>query len=569
MDFLITGYNRDIAIKGYTKVKRKIMYHVTSGLLYLLSLVNLLFSRMYCIYDWEWIICLILFTVIPLILIPIIRYRCFHEIYEDTSPVNIRISTILLGISFLLFLLLLYAQKMYGNIPFGQLLYHLNASTEGTNWSQFKDVFILLGIGIAITLVLLFITDHVLRNWWRPAVHNIYIMLAPVFLVIVLYCFYIDYGVDEYISYAFTTTTLYDDYYVDPASTVITFPQKKRNLVYIYMESMESSYADRSVGGGQKVNVIPELTDLAFENENFSDQNSLNGALTVVGTTYTMGGLVAQTTGLPINSNYITNEMVNDNSTVDYFTGATNLGDILAEQGYNQEFLLGSDSTFAGRKSFFEQHGNYDVKDYYSAIDNGWIDKDYLAWWGYEDEKLYAFARSEMKRLAQKGEPFNLTLLTADTHFTDGYACELCPDTYRTQYANVLSCASTQVADFISWIQTQDFYDNTTIIISGDHLTMDANYTDRFIDPDYTRKTYVTVINPAVSSQLHTKRDYTTMDLFPTTLAALGAHIPGDRLALGTNLFSSTPTLTEELGFDYLNEEVQKQSKTYKHILLR
>lgn len=133
----------------------------------------------------------------------------------------------------------------------------------------------------------------------------------------------------------------------------------------------------------------------------------------------------------------------------------------------------------------------------------------------------------------------------------------------------MLSCASTQVANFVSWIQTQDFYDNTTIIISGDHLTMDANYTDQFIDQDYTRKTYVTVINSAVSCQQHTIRDYTTLDLFPTTLAALGASISGDRLALGTNLFSSTPTLTEELGFDYLNEEVQKQSKTYNHILLK
>lgn len=458
---------------------------------------------------------------------------------------------------------------MYGNIPFGQLLYHLNASTEGTNWSQFKDILIILGFAVAITLMLLFIIGYLLHNQLHPTVYNIYIMLAPMLLIAVLYSFYIDYGVDEYIIYAFTTTTLYDDYYVDPASTEITFPIKKRNLIYIYMESMESSYADSSVGGGQNINIIPELTDLAFENENFSDLNTLNGALTVVGTTYTMGGLVAQTTGLPINSNYITNEMVNDNSTVDYFTNVTNLGDILSEQGYNQEFILGSDATFAGRRSFFEQHGNYDVEDYYSAIDNGWIDEDYLAWWGYEDKKLYSFARKELKRLSQKDEPFNLTILTADTHFTDGYACELCQDTYDTQYANVLSCASTQVANFVSWIQTQDFYDNTTIIISGDHLTMDANYTDQFIDQDYTRKTYVTVINSAVSCQQHTIRDYTTLDLFPTTLAALGASISGDRLALGTNLFSSTPTLTEELGFDYLNEEVQKQSKTYNHILLK
>ena len=37
------------------------------------------------------------------------------------------------------------------------------------------------------------------------------------------------------------------------------------------------------------------------------------------------------------------------------------------------------------------------------------------------------------------------------------------------------------------------------------------------------------------------------MDMFPTTLASLGAVIDGDRLGLGTNLFSDKPTLAENL----------------------
>jgi phosphoglycerol transferase len=43
--------------------------------------------------------------------------------------------------------------------------------------------------------------------------------------------------------------------------------------------------------------------------------------------------------------------------------------------------------------------------------------------------------------------------------------------------------------------------------------------------------------------------------MFPTTLSAMGATIKGDRLGLGTDLFSSTPTLCEELGV----EEYKKQ----------
>jgi phosphoglycerol transferase len=42
------------------------------------------------------------------------------------------------------------------------------------------------------------------------------------------------------------------------------------------------------------------------------------------------------------------------------------------------------------------------------------------------------------------------------------------------------------------------------------------------------------------------------MDNFPTALASLGVEIKGDRLGLGTNLYSDTQTLTEELGCEEL-----------------
>ena len=55
-------------------------------------------------------------------------------------------------------------------------------------------------------------------------------------------------------------------------------------------------------------------------------------------------------------------------------------------------------------------------------------------------------------------------------------------------------------------------------------------------------------------------REYSTFDDFPTTLAALGVEIPGDRLGLGTNLFSGLPTLTEEFGKKAEKKELEKRS---------
>ncbi|MCR5673054.1 MAG: hypothetical protein K6F87_05000, partial [Lachnospiraceae bacterium] len=51
---------------------------------------------------------------------------------------------------------------------------------------------------------------------------------------------------------------------------------KKKNLIYIYMESMETTYASREVGGEQpENNYIPNLTRIADENISFSDEEGL------------------------------------------------------------------------------------------------------------------------------------------------------------------------------------------------------------------------------------------------------------------------------------------------------
>ena len=152
-----------------------------------------------------------------------------------------------------------------------------------------------------------------------------------------------------------------------------------------------------------------------------------------------------------------------------------------------------------------------------------------------------------------------MTLLTVDTHFEDGYPCKICSDTYGdNQYANVMACSSRQVSEFVKWIQQQDFYSNTTIVVTGDHLTMDSDFCDG-VDDNYKRKVYTVYIN-ADATSVSAKREYTTYDNFPTTLATLGVQIEGDRLGLGTNLFSSIQTLVERYGYETEQKELQKKS---------
>ncbi|MDD6352293.1 MAG: LTA synthase family protein [Lachnospiraceae bacterium] len=346
---------------------------------------------------------------------------------------------------------------------------------------------------------------------------------------------------------------------MDPKKTNLTFPEQKRNLIYIYMESMESTYTDQEDGGAFEDNYIPELTSLGQDNINFSgDSTDLNGGIVYSGTSWTMGGIFAQSTGLSLQTT-LGNSMSTQNS---FYPGITGLGNILEDQGYRQIFLCGSDAVFGGRKTYFTDHGDFEFRDLNWARETGHVPQDYKVWWGYEDQKLFDYAKETLTELAASDQPFNLTMLTADTHFEDGYVCPLCGTEFGdNQYANVIACSSRQIASFVQWIQQQDFYQNTTIVLSGDHTTMDSDFCDD-VPSTYQRKTYVCFINPDAEVESSEKqRLYGTIDMFPTTLASLGVRIDGNRLGLGSNLFSDEETLTEKYGVEKVNTELGNKSE--------
>ena len=58
------------------------------------------------------------------------------------------------------------------------------------------------------------------------------------------------------------------------------------------------------------------------------------------------------------------------------------------------------------------------------------------------------------------------------------------------------------------------------------------------------------------------------MDMFPTVLASLGFEIEGDRLGLGTNLYSDRKTVMEEIGKKKFMDEISKNSKIYNKEIL-
>lgn len=475
--------------------------------------------------------------------------------------IGLVLSTILALLASLLAFSAKWMFKTWTNLTMDELVYHLTAPLEGTNTDMIKDY--CNECAVPVILILGCILFVIAANRKHAGILKKMAIVCSIGAVavtgITVGVTWNGLDVTGYMKGQSTSSTFIDDNYVDPSSVNITFPEQKRNLIYIFLESMEMTYADKENGGAFKQNVIPELTQLAQKNEDFSGKsNKLNGGYSMPGTTWTMGAMFGQTSGLPLNTSLDGNGMDTQDS---FFPGITTLGDILQNEGYSQTLLIGSEATFGGRKLYFTDHGQYDIMDYDYAHDNGLIPEDYKVWWGYEDEKLFGFAKEKLLELAQQDNPFNLTMLTVDTHFEDGYVCDICPDTFGdNQYANVMACSSRQVKEFVDWVQQQDFAADTTIVISGDHPTMDSDFCED-VDKDYERRVYTTYINAGAEKQTNEKRNYTTFDNFPTTLAAMGVEIEGDRLGLGTNLYSTQQTLTERFGIEKEEKKLKRKSK--------
>jgi len=348
----------------------------------------------------------------------------------------------------------------------------------------------------------------------------------------------------QYLARKAHDSTLYAEEYYDPQSQGISFPEKKRNLIHIFLESMETTYEDPSSGGLWPDNLIPGLTKLSHENLCFSDMFMISGAYN------TVSALVAQTCGLPLTVTL----------TDAFLPGVCSLGDILKEEGYQQTFMCGSDAAFSNRDRYFSQHGYDFIWDYDTAVELGIVDPDFAMVndrWGIDDQLLFEQAKTVLTDLAAGERPFNLTLLTVDTHFYDGVLCSNCGEQYGTQYENVLHCSDELVSRFVAWLQEQDFYENTTVIITGDHLYMDNRFLARKDIDQSARRIYNCILNPAegLASPI-TDRQFSSLDVFPTILRAIGATWESQRLGLGTDLFSDQQTLLERMGREELNAQL-------------
>ena len=434
----------------------------------------------------------------------------------DKKRYKKRVTSLLLLLSCnLLIFLTIWLLDRYDRIYIDQVLFQMKSSSEGVQGNLALNATIRIGLfGSVMTAVDYWIYKKLFRRRdYINFVRKHTILFSALSLVFAIIIFITQLDVVAYVGLVSQNSSFIEENYVSPYEVRLEFPQEKRNLVYIFLESMENTFADTTIGEPIYENCIPELTKLAEENVNFSHTKGLGGAHSYQGTTWTAAAMATQTSGVPIKVVVAADEDTYG-AEDDFLPGVVAIGDVLEKYGYNQTLLVGSDAEFHGRQPYFMQHGNYKIVDIDSLKAEGKLPEDYHEWWGFEDQKLFAFAREEILKLAEQDEPFNFTMLTCDTHFPDGYVCELCQEEYDDQYSNVLACSARQVYAFVEWLKEQPFYENTTIVISGDHLTMDNDFLAD-LDPEYERTIYNCIINAPIEPVNEKDRKYKQPCIYP------------------------------------------------------
>lgn len=536
------------------------------------------------IYLLKYLLLASLIAVILLFITGVIRNSfVFEKIGENKKkhwgvPI---ISTIFFALGIAAITGTFWGKEAFGDLSPDQILINLNSPTEGTDVGVYISLFegpVLTTVFATAIFALLTFSSRKLKFRKNEKSYTILPLLAIRIISLILALSTLIGGcifginrfhlLDLYDAYM-TKSTYIEDNFVDPETANLVFPETKRNLIHIYLESMENTYFSKDLGGAMDENLMPELAELTKEGYSFSHTSTgFGGPIPSTGATWSVASMVNMGTGLPMKVPVDGNSYGTPGN---FLPGATALGDILHEQGYEQTVMFGSEAAFGGLDFYYESHGDFNILDYKAVKEKGWIPEDYKVFWGYEDDKLYSFAKDELTRLSNTGKPFHFVMETADTHAPQGYLSPKAPTPFNDQYSNAIHYSQAQAVEFVRWIQQQPFYENTTIVIIGDHLSMASEFFENI--NNYERTCYNLILNPApevtdVPQEYLVNRSWTLFDMFPTILTSIGVDYDGNRLGIGTDMFSGEKTLFEREGMANVNNSLTDKSLFYNNNIL-
>lgn len=437
------------------------------------------------------------------------------------------------------------------------VLFHLVAGAEGAGVLDFSDLLVQAGLALAGLLLFLGVAVRRLRQAPRQRdVSQAHVSLplrffrtlaAPVLACVSLavHPATLD-GMTLWAQYDIETANTDISQFVQPVELPeVSRPQK--NLVYLYLESLERTYFDETKFPG----LVRNLRELE------KDAISFHGLLQAPMTGWTVAGMTASQCGIPMSTfNVVANRMGERKR---FLPGATCMGDLLKNEGYYLAYVGGADLNFAGKGNFYTTHGFDEIigLEEMDALTGG---KQPKSKWGMYDDTTLDVLYRKFEQLSQTGRPFGLFSLTLDTHPPRGHATPACGEMAygdgENKMLNAVHCADHLVGRFIRKIRSSQYAGNTILVVGSDHLVMNSDATPLIQAPGaLPRNNLLLVFDTSAQPRIVTRAG-TTLDIAPTVLGQLGYEI--DEFAMGRNLFGKSPTMVEKYGFDAFAGKVER-----------
>lgn len=432
----------------------------------------------------------------------------------------------LLALALMFVALAVWIRVRFGDVSFDQIVTNLPIGAGkgiGNNSLAIEVAVWCIAVPVAF-VVLLALTA---RRFGRIGARRPVKLIPAVSLVAGFSVFLAVAGVPEFAMAQLSETSI-APYYVAPSVT--SAPAKPRNLITIYLESGENTYGDEAVMGE---NLLANLDAATDPGDGWIDYQGLNQ---YEGGGWTMAGLVGTQCGVPLKS-LIATEGLDFNKlgeeVAHYLPGATCLGDVLAGQGYRSVFVGGADDDFAGKKTFLTDHG-YDqvlgLSDWKGSDSADYISKE----WGLADSHTLKHAADVLDKLHAGSQPFNLTVLTLDTHEPPGIFPD-CDYPESVPMATAIQCSMKAVGTFLRHAERAGYLDDTAVVVMGDHVKGTGDQ-DAFRDVLRAQEHRTIIFRLWSPDGLSiTRESVDQLSVLPTTLELLGFGLDGGRAGVGVS----------------------------------
>lgn len=443
-----------------------------------------------------------------------------------------------------------FLKREFDSPPYEQIFFHLDFAGEKIDF-DINILYLFLKKCILLPAILVLIIYFISRLF-ENKIKDKYILLLNISLLFIAIIMLLD-RVSFFDSFK-------HQYYIDENyiyTDKVKAPIQKENLILIYVESLENSYREKHLFNKNLLENLDNQTQSWLSFPHYR-QN--------YGGSFTMGAIVSTQCGIPLRPKSWYNKKLKKDKAVDgnelgeisleFLPNAVCLGDILKKDGYTNLFLGGADSKFAGKDKFFKQHGYDLVMGRQEWEARGETE---MNGWGLYDDLLFKNAKLELDKVYATGKPFNLTVLTVDTHHPYGFINPTCKKRGVENFTGIVECSADLVVDFLKYIEAKGYMKNTNVIVMGDHLAM-SNTEIQKLKSLPQRTIYNKIYSP---EPIALNRDTIfEVSMMPTILELLNYELPNHRVGLGASGIS--PQVPQEY-----RVETEPDGGAYLEVLLK